>query len=168
MKEIFERLVERVNIKRALKYALYLFLALTCQTMLFSKARIFGVYPMILPAVAVAVGMFVPVGRAALFSLLMGYFADMAYVETVFTYTVLFPTLSFGAAFLAQFFLNRRFFAYLGAAFLGLVLTGMLQMLRTIALDGFALSMLPTVLLQTLWSMPGAVLAYYPPAKWIP
>ena len=40
-------------------------------------------------------------------------------------------------------------------------------MLGTAASDGWAFSMLGTVLLQTLWSLPPAVLVYFPPAKWI-
>ncbi len=167
VKEIFDRLIERVNIKKVLQYALFLFLALICQTMLFSKAKILGAYPMVLPAVAVSVGMFLPVGWGCVFSLVMGFFADMAYVETVFTYTVLFPALSFGAGFLAQFFINRSFFSFMGAAFLGLLLTGLVQLFRTAAADAFAFSMISTVLLQTLWSMPPAILAYYPPNRWI-
>ena len=75
--------------------------------------------------------------------------------------------LAFASGFIAQFFINRRFFAFMGAAFLGLLATALVQMLKTLASDGFSLVMLPTVLLQTLWSLPPAVLAYFPPARWI-
>ena len=163
MKEIFSKF----NIKRIAHFALFMFLSLMCQTMLFSKARIFGVYPMVLPAVAVAVGMFQGATWGAVFSLIMGYFADMAYIDSTITYTVLFPALSFAAGFVAQFFINRRFFAYMGAAFIGILLTALVQMLKTIAADAWAFSMIPTVLLQTLWSLAPAALAYFPSAKWI-
>ena len=139
-----ERLIlSRIRTKRVLRYALFMFLSLLAQTMVLNRFRILGVCPMVLPAVAVAVGMFEGATWGSIFSLVMGIFADMAFVENTVTFTVLFPAL---AALLA---------------------TGLVQMLRTAAMDVFSLSMIPTVLLQTLWSLPFAVLAYLPPARWI-
>ena len=155
------------NIKRLLKYALYMFLTLITQNMLFTQIRPLGVCPLVLPAVAVAVGMFEGATFGAVFSLIMGFFADMAFIENTTTFTILFPALAFASGFVSQFFINRRFFAYMGAAFVGLLATGIVQMLKTSAMDAFAPVMLVTVFLQTLWSMPPAVLAYYPPAEWI-
>lgn len=99
MKEFFKK----VNIKRAVKYALYMFLALVCQDMLFTQLRIAGVCPMFLPAVAIAVGMFEGASWGAVFGLIMGVFADMAFVENTILFTVLFPALSFMAGFVAHF-----------------------------------------------------------------
>lgn len=160
-------ILARIKIKRLLKYALYLFLSLVTQDMLFTQFRIFGVCPMVLPAVAVAVGMFEGASFGAIFSLIMGIFADMAYIENTVTFTLLFPALAFAAAFIAQFFVNRRFFAFMGVAFAGLLITALVQMLRAFAAGGWAWAFVPTVLLQTLWSLPPAALAYFPPAKWI-
>ena len=120
-----------------------------------------------LPAVAVAVGMFEGATWGSIFSLVMGIFADMAFVENTVTFTVLFPVLAFVSGFVSQFFINRRFFAFMGVALAALLATGLVQMLRTAAMDVFSLSMIPTVLLQTLWSLPFAVLAYLPPSRWI-
>ena len=39
-------------------------------------------------------------------------------------------------------------------------------MLHTSTMDGFSGAMLSTVLLQTLWSLPLAALAYIFPARW--
>ena len=117
MKEI----LEKINIKRVLKYALYMFVALAAQEMVLTRVRIFGVCPMVLPAVAVAVGMFEGATWGAVFSLIMGIFADMAFVESTVTFTLLFPVLAFASGFVAQFFINRRFFAFMGAAFTGLL-----------------------------------------------
>jgi len=162
-----KELLEKVNIKRLLKYALYMFLSLVTQNMLFTQTRIFGVCPMVLPAVAVAVGMFEGASWGAVFALIMGFFADMAFIENTIMFTLLFPCLAFASGFVSQFFINRRFFAFMGAAFIALLLTGLVQMIKTVAMDSWAWSMIPTVLMQTLWSLPPAVLAYYPPAKWI-
>ena len=163
-----ERLIlSRIQTKRVLRYALFLFLSLLAQTMVLNRFRILGVCPLVLPAVAVAVGMFEGATWGAVFSLVMGIFADMAFVENTVTFTVLFPTLAFVSGFVSQFFINRRFFAFMGVALAALLATGLVQMLRTAAMDVFSLSMIPTVLLQTLWSLPFAVLAYLPPARWI-
>lgn len=155
------------NVKRLLKYALYMFLSLVAQNMLFTQIRPLGVCPLVLPAVAVAVGMFEGATWGAVFSLIMGIFADMAFVENTITFTVLFPALSFATGFVSQFFINRRFFAFMVATFFALLVTGVVQMLKTAAMDVWSGTMIVTVLLQTLWSLPPAVLAYFPPAEWI-
>ena len=160
-------LFAKINVKRLLKYALYMFLSLVAQNMLFTQIRPFGVCPMVLPAVAVAVGMFEGATWGAVFSLIMGIFADMAFIENTVTFTILVPALSFAAGFVSQFYINRRFFAFMGVTLAALLVTGVVQMLKTAAMDVWAGSMITTVLLQTLWSLPPAVLAYFPPAEWI-
>ena len=168
MRDILQNeILARINVKRVLRYALYMFLALITQTMLFTQLRIGGVCPMVLPAVAIAVGMFEGATWGAVFSLIMGIFTDMAFVETTVLFTLLLPALAFASGFVSQFFINRRFFAFMGAAVIGLLLTGVVQMLHTAAGDSFSGVMLRVVLLQTLLSIPFAALAYPAPAKWI-
>ena len=159
-------MMPQVNWKRVLRYLLYLFLCLLAQTMLLSRARIVGICPYVLPACAVALGMFEGPVAGALYSLLLGYFADMAFVENTVLFTVVFPLLAFLTGFISQFFINRRFFAYMGAALAGLLLTAFGQMLHTSTMDGFAAAMIPTAVMQALWSLPLAALAYVFPARW--
>ena len=161
-------MMPKVEWKLVLRNALYLFLCLLVQTMLLSRFRIAGICPYALPAAAVALGMFEGPIAGVLYSLVLGYFADMAFVENTVLFTLLFPALAFAAGFIAQFFINRRFFAYMGAALLGLAVTALGQMLHTSTMDGFSGAMLSTVLLQTLWSLPLAALAYIFPARWSP
>lgn len=163
MREFFEQLY----IKRILRYALYMFLCLVAQNMLFTQIRPFGVCPLILPTAVVAVGMFEGATWGWVFGLIMGIFADMAFIENTLMFTILFPLLGFFAGFVSQFFINRRFFAYLGLALAASLFTALIQMLSTFAGDAWSGELIKTAVLQTLWSMPTAVLAYFPPAKWI-
>ena len=90
-------MMPKVEWKMVLRNALYLFLCLLVQTMLLSRFRIAGICPYALPAAAVALGMFEgPIG-GVLYSLVLGYFADMAFVENTVLFTLLFPALAFAA-----------------------------------------------------------------------
>lgn len=163
MREFFGQLY----IKRILQYLLFMFLSLVAQNMLFSRIHPLGVCPFVLPAVCVAVGMFEGATWGSVFSLVMGIFADMSFVENRILFTVLFPAIAFAAGFVSQFFINRRFFAFMGLAFCGLLVTAFVQIAMTSARDVFSVSMLPTAALQVLWSLPPAAATYFPPAKWI-
>ena len=163
MKDLFEK----INIHRVLRYALFMLLTLMAQNMILSHFRLFGSCHMVLPAVAVAVGMFEGATLGPLFSLIMGIFADMSFVEHTIFFALVLPALSFTAAFVSQFFINRRFFAFMGITLAALFITAVLQMLKTLAGDTWSGAMLSTVIVQTLWSLPFSAVAYFPPAKWI-
>ena len=47
-----KELLEKVNVHKILRYALFVFLTLMAQNMVFGRLRLFGVSPMILPAAA--------------------------------------------------------------------------------------------------------------------
>ena len=157
--------LEKINMGKVLRYGIFMLVLLIAQNILFTQLRILGVCPMVLPAAAVAMGMFEGATWGPVFSLLLGIFADMAFIENTVFFTLVFPAISFAAAFISNFFINRRFFAYMGAAVFGLLLTAAGQMLKTAALDSFSVVMLTTALLQTIWSIPFAVLVYFPPAR---
>ncbi len=161
-----KELLEKVNVHKILRYALFVFLTLMAQNMVFGRLRLFGVSPMILPAAAAALGMFEGATWGPVICLFMGYFADMSFVENRVFFLLLLPALSLMAAFLSQFFINRRFFAFMGAAFLALLITSLLQMLKTLAGDAWSVDMLVVAALQTLPSLPPAALTYPRPARW--
>lgn len=163
MNEIFKQ----QNVMRALSYALYLFVTYIFQTMLLGGIRIWGVSAYFLPAAVAAVALFEGASYGAVFGLVTGIFADMAFVENSVMFTLLFPALAFAIGLAAQFYINRRFVAYFVVAFAALTVTSLTQMLRTLASDGFSLVLLATALLQVFFSLPMAALLYIPPAKWI-
>ena len=158
-------ILEKINFGKVSRYSLYLIVVLILQNILFTQMRLLGVCPLVLPAVAVAMGMFEGATWGAVFSLVMGIFADMAFIENTIFFTLLFPALSFLAGFVSNYYINRRFFAYMGAAAGGLLITAAAQILKTSALDTFSPVMITTGLLQTLWSLPFAALVYYPPSR---
>ena len=168
LKELLGRInFKKINLRRLLLYFLYLFLTLVLQNMVMTHIRPMGVCPFILPAAVVAVGMFEGSVWGAVFALLMGIYADMAFVETTIGFALLFPALAFGAGFVAQFFINRRFIGYMVVAAGALLITAFMQMLWVAVSDAWSVSMISTALLQTLWSLPLAALLYFPPARWI-
>lgn len=158
---------KKINLRRILLYLLYPFLTMVLQNMVLTHIRPLGVCPFVLPAAVAAVGMFEGSAWGAVFGLVMGIYADMAYVDTTVGFTLLFPALAFGAGFVAQFFINRRFIGYMAVAAAALLITGLMQMLWVLVSDSWSASMLSTALLQTLWSLPLAALFYFPPARWI-
>ena len=158
-------ILEKINFGKVSRYALYLIVVLILQNILFTQMRLLGVCPLVLPAVAVAMGMFEGATWGAVFSLVMGIFADMAFIENTIFFTLLFPALSFLAGFVSNYYINRRFFAYMGAVAGGLLITAAAQILKTSAMDTFSPVMITTGLLQTLWSLPFAALVYYPPSR---
>ena len=157
--------LEKINFGKVGRYALYLLVVLILQNIIFTQLRIFGVCPLVLPAVAIAMGMFEGATWGAVFSLFMGIFADMAFIENTVFFTILLPVLSFLAGFVSNFFINRRFFAFMDASAVGLLLTAAAQILKTTASDSFSTVMIITGLLQTLWSLPFAALVYFPPSR---
>ena len=138
--------LEKIDLNKVLRYVLLMFLTLMAQNMVFSHIRPFGVCPLLLPAMAAAVGMFEGATWGPLLSMMMGYFADMSFVEHRVFFLLVLPAVSMLSAFLSQFFINRRFFAYMG--------------------DSWSTDMLTVLALQTLLSLPVAALAYPLPAKW--
>lgn len=163
MKDLFTK----EKIRKFLLYALYMFLTLGLQNMILPFVRPLDISPMVLPAAVVAVGMFEGATKGALFGLAMGIFADLNYIESVTTFTLLLPIIGFAMGFVSQFFINKRFFAYMVVCLAAFLVTGLVQLVKVLVLDGWAFSMLTVLVVQALWSLPFAVLLYFPPAKWI-
>ena len=158
--------LEKIDLNRILRYALFMLLTLMTQNMVLSHIRPLDVCPLVLPAAAAAVGMFEGATFGPVFSLIMGYLADMSFVENRIFFLLLLPVLSLMAAFVSQFFINRRFFAFMGIALAELLITAVLQMVKTLAGDTWSADMLFVAVFQTLWSLPFSALAYFLPERW--
>ena len=155
----------RERLRKIIFYALYIFIALVVQEIVLSGLKLGGCYVFVLPCVAVALGMFEGAFWGSMVALVLGLFTDLMYPETVIMYMILFPSIAFGVGFLVNYFLNRSFLAYMGAAFVCLVITGLVQGLKVLMTDGWTIEVFITVLIQTLISFPTAVLCYFPPKR---
>ena len=103
---------------------------------------------------------------------LFGYMSPALFLLALFLLPLELPLslqylIGFATGFVSQCFVNRRFPGFMLAAAAALLITALVQMLKVWAADTGSPVMIGTVLLQTLWSLPPAALAYFPPARWI-
>lgn len=137
--------------------------AMFIQSLLFSRISIFGYRGFILPAAAVAAGIYSDGVRGAVFGLILGLFADMSFSESVVTFTVLFPIIGFAAGVASMFYINKSFFAFITFSAAAILLTALVQMLLAVIVSGAEiLPALITALAQTAVSLIPAALLYLP------
>lgn len=158
-------LLELINmrkVRKALLYLLCIVVALWFQTMIFSRAMLFGVKVMYAPALAVAIGMFEGGVWGGMLGLAAGAYCDMCYSDSTVLFLVLFSALGFLSGLLTEFFINRRFVSYLILSALALVLTAFCQITPLWIFQGAALRPLAvTALLQSALSLPFAIVIYF-------
>ena len=162
LNRIFQHL-EWKKLRMILEYAVYMMLVMLLQSLLFSKISIFGAKGFIIPAAAVAAGIYLGGVRGAIFGIFLGLFTDMACPETTVLFTVLFPMIGFGAGFASEFYINKSFFAFMIFSTAAILLTGLVQLAAALISGGTEIvAGLVTVLLQTLLSIPPVMLLYLP------
>ena len=160
---MLNRLIDMGKMRVFLEYAVYLLLAMLLQSLLFSRLSIFGVKGFILPAAAVAAGMFLGGVRGAVFGICLGLFTDLSFTDSTFMYTLVFSILGFGAGFASEFYINKSFFVFMVMSIAAVLLTGLVQFLSAAIFSGAELLPgLKTVLLQTVLSIPPVMLLYLP------
>lgn len=160
---MFNRLIEWKKLRGVLAFAAYMILAMFIQSLLFSRISIFGYRGFILPAAAVAAGIYSDGVRGAVFGLILGLFADMSFSESVVTFTVLFPIIGFAAGVASMFYINKSFFAFITFSAAAILLTALVQMLLAVIVSGAEiLPALITALAQTAVSLIPAALLYLP------
>ena len=162
LNRIFQHL-EWKKLRVILEYAVYMMLVMLLQSLLFSKISIFGAKGFIIPAAAVAAGIYLGGVRGAVFGIFLGLFTDMSFPETTVLFTVLFPMIGFGAGFATEFYINKSFFAFMIFSTAAILLTGLVQLAAALISGGTEIvAGLVTVLLQTLLSILPVMLLYLP------
>lgn len=160
---MLDRLIEWKKLRSILTFAAYIILVMFVQSLLFSRVSIFGYRGLILPAAAVAAGIYTDGVRGAVFGLFLGAFADMSFFENVILFTVLFPIIGFASGIASMFYINKSFFAFFVFSSASLLVTALAQALATVILSGAELfPALFTALMQTLVSLLPAALLYLP------
>lgn len=160
---MLNRLIDFKKMRVFLEYAVYLLITMLLQGLLFSRLSIFGVKGFVLPAAAVAAGMFLGGVRGAVFGICLGLVTDMSYTESTFMYTMVFALIGFGAGFASEFYINKSFVVFMVLGVIAVLLTGLVQLLNAVIFNGAELVPgLLTVLLQTAFSVLPIALLYLP------
>ncbi len=155
-------LIDFKKIRKGLWYILCVIVTISLQNLLFSRIAIFGVRPYFVPVIVIAIGIFEGGVWGALMGLITGYFCDMTLVDNTALFMVLFAILGFAAGFMTEFLINRRFFSFLVLAVAALLISALCQIVPLWIFRSTPLGqLLPTLLLQVLWSVPFAVPAYF-------
>jgi len=158
----FFDLIDLNKIRRAILYLVCIVAAVWLQTMVFSRRSVLNVSPFFLPALVVSIGLFEGGTWGALLGLAAGIGCDLSMTDTTVLYLVLFSVFGFFSGVLAQFFINRTFFACMLLSVLALVVTAACQIIPLWLFRGTALrELLPVAGVQVLLSLPLAVLCYF-------
>lgn len=158
----FLELIDFKKIRKALWYLLCVIISISLQNLLFSRLALFGVHPLFIPVVIIAFGVFEGAVWGAALGLITGYFCDITMLDSTVLFMVLYAAMGFAAGFLTEFIINRRFFSYFVLALAALILTVICQIVPLWIFKGTSLGqLLPTMILQVLWSTPFTVPAYF-------
>jgi len=138
---------------KLLTHSLFLLALHILQSMIFSRLRIGGVSPLLLPLAVVGVALFEGPSWGGGFGLCAGLLCDIAFSETTVLFTFLLTFLGMGIGLLSEYVLARGFPSFLLCAVLSLLLIAFFQIFSPLVFDGVPASrLLPVALGQTLYS----------------
>jgi hypothetical protein len=127
------------TLKSALGLALVMLLCYFFQSAVFSRLRIFGAAPLLLPLAAVAAGLLGSSGWGGAFGLVGGILCDAAMGGGGILFTAALTVMGFFAGFLGDFVMARGFPSFLLLGLGSLLLCAAMQMFRLLVFDGAAL-----------------------------
>ena len=153
-------LLQWKKIRIVVQFAVFIAVTLMAQGILFSRFSFLGAKGLLMPAAVVGAAMYLGGVKGAVFGIFLGLFSDMIFPENTVLFTVVFPVIGFFAGFLAEFYINKSFFAYMILCLLAGFLVAVLQLLLAVVHGAELLPGLVTVLLQTLVSLPPMALWY--------
>lgn len=155
-------LINLKKIRKAILYIVCLAVTLTLQGSFFSRISILGVKSMFVPVIIVAIGLFEGGMWGGVFGVIAGIFCDIASSDTTVLFTIVLAVEGFVAGLMGETLINRRFYSYVIVAVLALALLALCQIVPVWLYKGSALPpLLRTGALQTLWSVPFTVPAYF-------
>lgn len=147
---------------KVIKYTVMLLVLFVLQSMVFSRLRIMGIAPLILPVAVVAVALLEDATWSGAFGIAAGVFCDVSYSESMVFFTVLLPIMGIALGLLSEYFLTRGLLSYLLCCVLSLAAIAFFQMFAFLVFqDVNPQALLKTALLQSLYSLILAVPVYY-------
>lgn len=147
---------------KLLTHTLFLLILFVLQSMFFSRLRILGIAPLILPVAVVGVALFEGPSWGGGFGVAAGIFCDVGFPETTVFFTISLTLLGMAVGLLSQYYLTKGLPSLLLASALALVLIAFLQMFAYLVFDGVRpVVLLRTGLIQTLYSILFAFPIYY-------
>lgn len=156
-------LIDLAKLRRAIVYALLLMAVFLLQSLIGNRVTLLGVKALYMPVAVVAIGLFEGGVWGGLLGLAAGYFCDLGFAENTVLFTLLFPAFGFFAGVLGKYYLHKGFVSCLALAAAALIITSGCQMFQFLFFtDTNKWAVLRTGLIQTLWSLPFTVVAYFP------
>lgn len=147
---------------RIITHTLMLLVLFVLQSMVFSRLRVMGAAPLILPVTVVGVALSEGATWSGAFGIAAGIFCDASYMETTVFFTVLLPILGVLAGLLSELFLTQGLLSYLLCCVLTLAIIAFFQLFAFLVFrDVSPQALMITALLQTIYSLILAVPVYY-------
>jgi len=148
--------------RRILIHALVLLLLYVLQAMVFSRLRILGIAPLILPLAVVGVAIFEGPSWGGGFGLAAGVLCDIAFLGSTALFTILLTAIGMGVGLLSEYLLRHGFPSYCLCGVAALIAVAALQMFPLLVFFRQPpLALLRVAVLQTLYSILFIVPLYY-------
>ena len=148
--------------RHILVHALVLLLLYVLQAMVFSRLRLLGIAPLILPLAVVGVAIFEGPSWGSGFGLAAGVLCDIAFLSSTVLFTILLTAIGMGVGLLSEYLLSRGFPSYFLCAIAALILVAAFQMFPLLVFFRQPpLALLRVAGLQTLYSIFFTLPLYY-------
>jgi len=157
MSDSTKLIIRRVLVRGVILMVLYIL-----QFAVFSRLRIFGIAPLILPMAVIGVGLFEGPTWGGAFGLAAGVLSDSAFFGTTVLFTLLFVTLGMGVGLLSNYLLSRGFPSFLLCSIAALFAIAFFQMFALLVyFQESPLALLRVAILQTTYSLFFVIPLYY-------
>jgi len=149
-------------ILRALIHTVLLALLFVLQGVVFSRLRILGIAPLILPLAVIGIGLFEGPTWGGLFGLAAGVLSDSALFGTTVLFTVILTCLGMGVGLLSSYLLSRGFPSFFLCSIAALFAIAFFQMFGLLVYRGESpLALIRVAVLQTSYSLFFVLPIYY-------
>ena len=155
------------TVRTVIIYAVFLIIVYILQAEVFTRIRILGCIPALLPLAAVGVAMLEGSGRGSVFGLFAGIFCDVSFNQPAALMTLTLTLVGWIVGRLAETVVRRGFLAFIVVSFCALLLVSFVQMFGQLFFEHApAGALLKTALGQTLVTLI-FTLPMYPVLKYL-